>query len=91
MFNFLNLYNSFEEFYDSFFKGNEIEFLYRGQRFYILPRYNDKGNITGVYLGAFGDEKEAVFTTKDELYNAKIGVELLGNILSQIEITWYNI
>ena len=68
----LDLYHSFEEFYESFFRGNEIEFTYKDDRFFILPIYNQREEVIGVRLGAAYREYEVNCFSKNDLLNALI-------------------
>ena len=89
MANFYSLYNSFEEMYDTMFRGNEIEFVYKQKRYCLLPHFNDN-EIVGVIFGEFGNEK-TVFLSKQELYHLKIEDDSFCNILSKIDIIWHNL
>ena len=90
MCNFFELYNSFDEFFDTFFRGNEIEFLYQNKRFYILPIYNEDKSVMGVSIGIAYGKTELICLSKNELYNAWIDKSIFGNILQEIEIVWNN-
>ena len=39
--NFFSIYESFDFFYSSFFRGNEVEFIYENNRFYLLPIFDN--------------------------------------------------
>lgn len=85
-----DLYSSFDEFFSSFFRGNEVEFFYRGEHFCIIPLYDDRKNVTGVCFGKANDETGTICMSKSELYNSKIGDTFFGNVLQEIEIVWNN-
>ena len=89
MLDFFSLYGSFEEFYETFFRGNEVEFIYRGQQYYILPIWNASKTVTGVYFGKAYGENEIQCFSKEELYNVRIEDSTLGNILKEIKIKFY--
>ena len=87
---FFDLYSSFDDFFESFFKGNEFEFVYKQRRYYILPSYVE-GRVKGIILGISNEDKETLFLSKESLYLAPIEESFLGNILKEIEIVWHNI
>lgn len=89
MLRFYNIYENFEVFFNSFFNGNEVEFLYKNTRYCILPVYNEKA-VMGVRFGKAYEDADVYCTQKDELYNVNIGNEKFGEILGDIEILWYN-
>ena len=88
--NFYSLYNSFESFFDSFFRGNEIEFLYDNEHFFILPMYDNNHNVVGVEFGKANCKHSQKIFSKDDLFNAKMGDTSLGLIIDYLEIIWYN-
>ena len=89
--NFYSLYSSFDDFYSKFYQGNEIEFLYNGEHYYILPTFDDQKNINGVLIGKDTDEQDLICKSKEDLYYSKIAGTLFGYILDKIQIVWYNI
>ncbi|MBE6644873.1 MAG: hypothetical protein E7612_05780 [Ruminococcaceae bacterium] len=91
MLNFYDLYDSFDSFYDSFFRGNEVEFLYNNTLYCVLPVFDDSNNVSGVLIGKENDEQESICYSKEELYCAKISETFLGCILNEIKIVWNNL
>ena len=89
--NFSDLYQTFEDFYNSFFRGNEVEFLYNGNRFCIFPKYNSSKRVIGVFVGKAYDEQEIFCASKEELYKASLGDSSLGEAIEKIKIVWNNI
>lgn len=90
MFYFFDLYLDFHHFYNSFFKGNEIEFIYKSKRYYIVPHYDDNDEIIGVELGEANSTVNTICLSTSGLYNAAIGDTVFGEALSNIEIVHYN-
>lgn len=86
---FFDRYQSFEDFYETLYRGNEIEFSYNGQNFFILPIFDDSHSVIGVSFGIAYSGKKVKCFSKADLYNVKIGNEFFGNILDRIEITFY--
>ena len=84
-----DLYNSFHELYDSILRGNEMEFMYNGKRYYILPCFND-ANVNGCCFGEAYADVQVFCGSEQELYRAKVGNALLGEIISEVSILWYN-
>ena len=87
---FFSLYNTFEDFYATFYRGNEVEFVYNEERYFVLPMFDDSQNICAVILGKENDDNEIICKSEQDLYNAPISKTVLGNILDEIEIVWYN-
>ena len=90
MFKFYDLYSSFEEFYESFFRGNEITFHFEQEDYYIFPLFNDSKKVYAVMVGKAYDDNETVCFSKAELLNWKIGGFYFHDILERIDITFYN-
>lgn len=90
MSNFNNLYHSFKEFYETFFRGNEVEFVYKNKKFYLLPAYSDS-KISGICFGTSENTDEQFCNSLDDLYNLKIEDDILGNIIDHIDIIGHNI
>ena len=88
---FHTLYRSFADFFETFSRGNEVEFVYRGKHFSLFPSYDEKNSVTAVMFYSVDEDLEKLFLTAEQLYNCKIGDEKLGDIVSEIEITWNNI
>ena len=89
MLHFFDIYNSFEDFFETLYRGNEIEFSYNGKSFFILPIFKDAHSVIGVTFGnAYSDKKVECFS-KEDLYNIQIGNDLFGNIFDKIETTFY--
>ena len=88
---FLNLYDSFDEFYNSFFQGNEVEFLYNGDRYCILPVFDDFKNVCGVLIGKENDEHDLICKSKEELYYSQISNTFFGAILHDVDFVWNNL
>ena len=89
MLNFFDLYDSFDSFYDSFFRGNEVEFLYN-TLYCIIPVFDNLDNVSGVLIGKQNDEQDSIYHSKNELFYAQISETFLGDILNDIEIVWNN-
>ena len=89
MANFNEYYNSFSSFYNSFLRGNEIEFEYKNKRFYVLPVFVDE-KVIGVRFGEAYSENDTICFCESELYNVCIENSLLGEISSSINIVWNN-
>ena len=87
---FLDLYNSFDDFYETFYRGNEVEFLYNGEHYYILPQYNDQKKIIGIIVGNDNEGGDIICSSKLELYTVPIASLIFGDILGEIEIVWNN-
>ena len=88
--NFFNLYDSFDDFYNSFYRGNEVEFLYNDERYYVLPKFDNLKNVVGILVGKKGLEEDSIYTSVDDLYHAAISDLSLGCILEKIVIVWNN-
>ena len=88
---FFDLYDSFDDFYETFLRGNEIEFLYEGERYCILPTFNDSKKADGVIIGKAYDDHEQRCASMESLYNATIADRVFGDILEKIEIVWNNL
>lgn len=89
MIGFYSIYKSFDEFYDTMFRGNEIEFKYNQKRYYLLPHFEGQ-EIVGTCVGESETNNECIYLTKAELYNAKIENVSFCEILTMIDICWYN-
>ena len=88
--NFFNLYDSFDDFYNSFYRGNEVEFLYNDERYYVLPKFDNLKNVVGILVGKKGLEEDSIYTSVDDLYHTAISDLSLGCILEKIVIVWNN-
>ena len=88
--NFSFYYNSFDEFYETMLRGNEIEFEYNTERYFLLPHYEDE-EIVGIMIGKAGTNHKLVCLSKQALYNTKIDGCLFGELLSDINILWNNL
>ena len=87
---FFSLYNTFEDFYATFYRGNEVEFVYNEERYFVLPMFDDSQNICGVVFGQENTDYETICKSTQDLYNATISETFLGNILDEIEVVWHN-
>lgn len=87
---FYQIYNSIDEFYESFFRGNEVEFIYDSKHFFIIPEYNDEKKVIGVSFGLKNSDAHITLMSRDALFNASLGNEIFGNILDDLVITWHN-
>ena len=87
---FYSLYNSFEEFFDSFYRGNEVEFIYNNEQFFILPIYSNEQNVVGVRFGKSYCDIEQLCFSKEDLFNVRISQDSFGGIVDQIKIIWHN-
>lgn len=90
MYKYYELYNSFEELFNTVLRGNEIEFLYNKKHFFILPYRDSCGKVIGVCFGEAYKDNDIICTTLKELYNARIENTTLSTVLNEIEIFWYN-
>ena len=86
---FYDLYKSFDDFYDTLMRGNEVEFIYNDNRYFILPIYKDK-SVFGVWFGKEYSDPVPEFYSKEDLLLAKIDSFKLKEVLDVIEIVWYN-
>ena len=89
MYNFYDIYSSLEELYNSFFRGNELEFVYNDKKYYILPCYGINETVVGVCIGESGMNENTCFS-HTELSNYRIEKVKFGDILSDIRIIWFN-
>ena len=83
-----SIYNSFDELYETMLRGNEIEFEYDRKCYFLLP-YFEQNRVVGTMIGE-KDKEEVVCMSKEELYNLKIANSLFGEIVSRINILWYD-
>ena len=88
--NFFSIYASFDNFYNSFFRGNEVEFIYENDSYYLLPIFNNSKKVIGVCFGKAYANIDIECRSKDELYHVQINGSFLGDILDKIVITWHN-
>ncbi len=88
---FTELYESFEEMYDSMLRGNEIQFSYNGKSYYLLPCFDENEKVESVYLGLAYTDFEEKYSSMHELYNARIDDSVLGEILPKAEIIWHDV
>lgn len=86
---FFDLYKSFDEFYNTMLRGNEVEFIYNEKHFYILPHFDENEKVTGVCLGEAYTDDEKIYFSSGELYNATIGNTTNCKILGEIKIKFY--
>ena len=86
---FFDLYKTFDDFYDTLLRGNEIEFLYNEKHFFILPHFDENKKVTGVYLGEAYTDNEKIYFSSGELYNALVEDTTLKKIINKIEIKFY--
>ena len=86
---FNSIYKSFDEFYNTILRGNEIEFKYKEKKYFLLPYFNGE-KVVGISFGEFGSEDELICLSKEQLYNLKINDALFHEILSVIDISWNN-
>ena len=87
---FYNIYRTFHDFYETILRGNEVEFAYDNEIYHILPYFHN-GQVIGAAFGKNGkDCIDIPYLSQEELYNAKIGTASLRDILSLINIVWYN-
>ena len=85
----LELYPSVEALLETLFRGNEIELLYKGEGYFLLPKFDSSGKqVIGVIVG--NARENCVIQTKEELCLAPIGGSPFGDIISALEVTWYN-
>lgn len=83
---FFDLYKSFDEFYNTMLRGNEVEFIYNEKHFYILPHFDENEKVTGVCLGEAYTDDEKIYFSSGELYNAPIEGTTLNKILQEIDV-----
>lgn len=84
------IYSSFDEFYESFFRGNEVEFKYRGKFYHLLPYLKDN-RVVAILFGEFYKDDITVCSSKQELLCLKIEDQMFIDIYSQVDVLWYNI
>lgn len=87
---FYFLYDSFEAFFNSFLRGNEVEFMYNNRHFVVLPIFNNDKKIVGVKIGESDCEQEQMCFSQEELFNVTIDGKPFGNLVEHIKIIWYN-
>ena len=87
---FFDLYNSVDDFYKSFYRGNEVEFLYQERHYALFPLYNSNEQIVGVIFGNGNEQEDQICTSKDELLLASVGNSRFAEILDQIAIVFHN-
>ena len=87
---FYSLYNSFEEFFESFLRGNEVEFSYNNRNYYILPIYTDGKKVFGVNFGEANCEQEQICFSQEDLFNVTIDGKPFGYLVEHIKIIWNN-
>ncbi len=90
MHKFYELYNSFEDFYNTILRGNEIEFVYNKKQFYIIPYYDINGKVIGACLGEASSDNDMLCLSSDELYKASVENSIFNLILEEIDIIWSN-
>ncbi len=88
---FFDLYKTFDEFYNTMLRGNEIEFIYNEKQYFILPKRDENNNVIGVYFGEAYKDDEKIYFSADTLYNATIEDTTLNQILQNINIKFYAI
>ncbi|MBR6406964.1 MAG: hypothetical protein IKS19_00015 [Clostridia bacterium] len=87
---FYDAYKSFSELYNTVLRGNEIEFVCNSKHYYILPHWGENNLADGACFGEACADNNVVCMTEEELYNAKAGDTVLGEIIPRVEITWMN-
>lgn len=87
---FYEFFESFTEFYLSFFRGNEVEFEYRGSHFSVLPVFGKDKKVVGICVGKSNEEKTTLCTSQDELKLASLDGMTLGQVFEEINILWTN-
>ena len=86
---FFDLYKTFDDFYDTLLRGNEVEFIYNEKHFYILSHFDENEKVTGVYLGEAYTDNDKTYFSLNELYNAPVEDTTLKKIINEIEIKFY--
>ena len=82
-------FNSFEELYETMFRGNEIEFKYNQKRYGLFPLFSEtEQKVIGTTFGESYSDDEIISLTKEDLYNIKIDDALFGDIVPDLEILW---
>ena len=75
--------------FNSFYRGNEIEFAYNSKKYFLLP-YWHKNVVIGALFGEQMMNKETICLSWDELYNLDVQGSKFGDIINLIEILWTN-
>ena len=75
--------------FNSFHRGNEIEFAYNSKKYFLLP-YWHKNIVIGALFGEQMMNKETICLSWDELYNLDIQGSKFGDIINLIDILWTN-
>ncbi len=76
-------FESIEKFIDHLKRGDEIEFIYQGSRYWIFPKLNGKLILSP----PVGTGLDYAFTTISELLSFQLGDEKLENIILQAPVT----
>ena len=87
MYNFFANYKNLDDFFETFFRGNEVEFSYKRCDYYVLPSWDEFGKVTGVLFGKKNTDG-IICKTKEGLLNAEIEGEIHEG--EKIEITYKN-
>ena len=88
--NFYSLYDSFDTFFKTFLRGNEVEFMYNNRHFAVLPIFTNDKKVVGVRIGESGCEKEQLCFSQEELFNFPIDGKPFGTLVEHIKIVWNN-
>ena len=83
------VYHSLKELYETFFRGNEVEFEYKGKKYYILPRFKDN-HVLGVLIGQFGSNEDTQCLSIEEFRAFRVDNESFEDVFHSIEILSYN-
>ena len=80
-------FNSFEELFETLTRGNEIEFIYNGVSYYLLPVWHfDK--IIGYRIGIGYSDNENIYDDENNLENHVIEGKKIKDIVSELKITF---
>lgn len=88
---FFDLYDSFDAFYESFFRGNEIEFLYKKDTYTLFPIYDKNDVVIAINFSRGNRDEESIIKSSKDLYEIQLNNNSLGTILNEIDVIWYNI
>ena len=81
--------NFCKKMFNSFHRGNEIEFAYNSKKYFLLP-YWHKNMVIGVLFGEQAIEKETICLSWNELYDLDVQESKFGDIINLIDILWTN-
>ena len=90
MYHFYHLYSSFDEFYESMFRGNEVLFEFRGTPYFMFPVFNEAGKVFAIRIGKQAEDDDTICHSQDELLHFKMEDLCFADILNEIYITFYN-